>query len=473
MGTTLVLAIVGLAILAAGVLIGRYYVPDDRALKRSARHADAYMRAIDHLLARDRDAAINELRAVVAENVNKIEPYFALAALFRARGEWERAIRVHQAIALRKDSSKADKLRARYQLGLDFRAAGMPRRATRAMEQAIESEPKHLGALRALTGLYEEQGRFAEAAEVWSRLRRIADQKSPREAHLWAAAAQRAIEVDNIDAARAAVKTARKLSEDDPHVLAATAEVEASRGNPGSASDLLLSAITARPQWAVYLVPALLETERMRLGEPTAETDETALAAQAARNTVELLEGSLAEVGPDPFILIAIAELRSRYDEEAALGDFRDVVALHPELLPARVAAGRLALSRGDADEIRDELLALVGPGGALAWAIDGAWRCGHCGRRDDDFFWRCAGCRQWGTALLDLGRAAQDIPHQPPRERRAAPRGRTLWGRELRALPEPSVEGEHSPEEAAVRMQPGLLGRARRWLTGGFRRDR
>jgi lipopolysaccharide biosynthesis regulator YciM len=472
MGTTLILAIAGLAILAVGVLIGRYYVPDDRGLKRSARHAEAYMRAIDHLLARNRDAAIDELRAVVAENVNKIEPYFALAALFRGRGECERAIRVHQAIALRKDSSKADKLRARYQLGLDFRAAGMPRRATRAMEQVVESDPKHLGALRALTGLYEEQGRFAEAAEMWTRLRKIADQHSPREAHLYAAAAQRAVEVDNVDAARTAVKTASKLAGDDPHVLAAFAEVEAARGNYDAAAERLRQALVITPQWAIYLVPALLEAERQRLGDAADDQAEDALIEQAARNTVDALEATLGQTGADPFLLIAIAELRSHFDPEGALGDFRDIAALNPELLPARVAAGRLALSRGEEGEIRDELIALVGPDGALSWALDGAWRCGHCGRRGDDFFWRCGGCRQWGSAVLDLGRAAQDIPIESPRERRAASRSRTLWGREVRALPEPSVVGEQSPEEAAVSMQPGILGRARRWLTSPFRRD-
>ena len=470
MGATLLLALAGLGILAAGVLIGRYYVPDDRALKRAARHADAYMRAIDHLLSRDREAAIDELRKVVAENVNKIEPYFALASLFRARGEWERAIRVHQAIALRKDSSKADKLKARYQLGLDFRAAGMPRRATRAMEEVIESDPKHLGALRALTGLYEEQGRFAEAAEVWARLRKIAGQDNPREAHLWAAAAQRAIEVDNVEAARSAVKTARKLAEADAHVLAALAEVEAARGNPGGAGERLREALALRPQWAVYLVPALLEVEREQLGGGDDEDPE--LMARAAERTVSAIVALLDQIGADPYLMFAVAELRSHFDPEAALADFRNVAARFPDLLPARVGAGRLALSSGDAGDIRDELIALVGPEGALAWATEGAWRCGVCGRRADDFFWRCGGCRHWGSARLDIGRAAQDVPEQAPRERRGAPRRRSLWGADERALPEPSVQGERSAEEAAVSMRPGLFGRARRWLSGAFRRE-
>ena len=130
MGAALVLLLVGLGAMAAGVLIGRYYVPDDRQLRRTARHSRAYMRALSHLIARDHDTVVNELRGVVEENVDDVEPYFALGAMFRSKGEHERAIRVHQALAVRERDKRKLRQRAMYELGLDFRAAGMPRRAT-------------------------------------------------------------------------------------------------------------------------------------------------------------------------------------------------------------------------------------------------------------------------------------------------------------------------------------------------------
>src|ERR1051325_11874475 len=94
MGAALVLLLVGLGALAAGVLIGRYYVPDDRQLRRTARHSKAYMRALSHLIARDHDTVIDELRGVVEENIEDVEPYFALGAMFRSRGEHEREVRL-------------------------------------------------------------------------------------------------------------------------------------------------------------------------------------------------------------------------------------------------------------------------------------------------------------------------------------------------------------------------------------------
>ena len=185
------LLLVGLGAMAAGVLIGRYYVPDDRQLRRNARHSRAYMRALGHLIARDHDTVIAELRTVVEENIDDVEPYFALGAMFRARGEHERAIRVHQALAVRERERKKLRVRAMYELGMDFRAAGMPRRATRAMEEVLIDEPGHEGALRALAALYEEQARFADAAGLWERIgKRKGDNVADREHHLYTAAGQ-------------------------------------------------------------------------------------------------------------------------------------------------------------------------------------------------------------------------------------------------------------------------------------------
>src|SRR6185503_560494 len=212
MGAALVLLLVGLGCMAAGVLIGRYYVPDDRQLRRTARHARSYMKALSFLIARDHDTVVNELRTVVEENIEDVEPYFALGAMFRSRGEYERAIRVHQALALRERDKRKVRQRAMYELGLDFRAAGMPRRATKAMEEVLLEDPAHEGALRSLAALYEEQARFNESAGLWQRLgRRRGEDLSAREHHLLVAAGQAALERDDLESAKHLLKQAQKL----------------------------------------------------------------------------------------------------------------------------------------------------------------------------------------------------------------------------------------------------------------------
>ena len=491
MGAALVLFLLGFGALAVGVLIGRYYVPDDRMLRRTARHARSYMKAVNHLLARNQDAAIDELRLVVSENIDDIEPYFALGAIFRSRGETERAIRVHQAIELREGSSKKICLRARYELGLDFRAAGMPRRATRAMEDCLAIEGKHEGALRALCGLYEEQGRYAEAASAWRRLyKQLGDgERHGREEHLLVAAAQRAVASGDVDSAKRFLRDAEKLDGDSAHFLAASAELAAARGNYKGASARLRQALAASPDLAPFLVVGLLQAERELA---TAEVDkeqkkadpplgdaarEAEIEKRAFTGAAGILDELVADGSFSPQLRLAAAEMRAPVDPARALDDYRAIAAEQPDLLSARVAAGRMALAdeTGDGtDAVRRELEALVGEkDGALAWAADGVWRCGHCGHRDEAFFWRCASCRRWGSVRLDVGRAAQEPPPPPPRERRQLPRGgptRALLAEA--ALPEPALDSGLSDYELeAASQRRSILSRVGTALSSPFRK--
>ena len=460
--TALILLALGLGGLAAGILVGRYYVPDDRALRRSARHATSYIKTINFLLARDRDAAVEELVAVVADNVNDVEPYFALGALFRNRGEWERAIRVHQAIELRSKENRKLRLRARYQLGLDFRAAGMPRRATQAMEDCLEDNPKLVGALLALCGLYEEQGRFAEAASSWHKIGRLSEQGDPqREHHLLCAAAQRAIENDDTSSAKQLLKDAQAIDASSPHLAVASAELAAASGNWKRASSRLLDALALDPALVRYLAGPLCAAElelqsKKSLGEGRKQ--------EATRGAIARLDALGAEAGGQPLLALAAAEMRAEVNDGDASDSLELLTKENPDLLPARVAAARLALESQDASRISQELSALVGGDGVLESVLEAAWRCAHCQHSSEFFFWRCESCRRWGNARPDTGqsRAPQARRRERRQDHRAA--GLLLSGD---ALPQSRLEAGMSESELARSGQrKSTLGR---WLSGAI----
>ena len=422
MGAALVVLLIALGALAGGVLIGRYYVPDDRMLRRAARHGKAYLRALSHHIARDNDTVIAELRKVVDDNVDDSEPYFALGALFRSKGEHERAIRVHQALAVREAASGKLRLRALYELGLDFRAAGMPRRAGKALEEVLVSEPRHEGALRALCGLYEEQGRFAEAAAAWERLARLRDEAAPRRHHhLLVAAAQRAIADGDLDSARRLLKDARGRGGETAHFLVAASELAAARKDPRAARTRLCQALTAAPELVAYLAPALAAADRELAdgaGKPAVEDDGLVAGGVAAGAAASL--GELAITTGSPYLALAAALAAERAAPDDAVKALRAVAVDTPMYLPARVAAARIALAGGEAGPIATELRALVG---ALAWADGNAWRCTGCGHRAAGFGWRCPACRRWAAFAPEVGRDRAEPAIARPRERRAEPR--------------------------------------------------
>jgi lipopolysaccharide biosynthesis regulator YciM len=433
MSAAMTLALVGLLALLIGLLIGRYYVPDNRQLARTARQADAYARAVNHVLDGQPDAAVAELERIVEEDTDDLEPYFALGALFRSRGEWERAIRVHQVIAQRELKNKQVRRRAFFALGQDFVRAGMPRRATAALEQCLELDSRHERALADLAVLYEEQGRYRDAADTLARLGKLREQPaSLREHHLLVAAAQQAMRgpAADLEQTRKLLREARRISERSVHALVARAELAAAEGDPEAASAHLVEALELAPELAAFLLPGLVDTQRQILMLPAFASEEApdgpSDRERAAAAAAELLEHVIARLGrPDePFLGLALAEVCSHFDPERALAHYRDLARRFPELLPAQVAAARLALAGGDGDDMREALQRLTAPRGVLAWAMDGAWRCSGCGERRDLFFWRCRTCRTWGSVRLELGRDALVAPPPPPWEEPVPVRG-------------------------------------------------
>ena len=89
----------------------------------------AYFKGLNYLLNEQQDQAIDAFIEAVQHDPDTSELHFALGNLFRRRGEYERAVRVHQHLLSRGDLSQADLDRAQHALALDFLKAGLLDRA--------------------------------------------------------------------------------------------------------------------------------------------------------------------------------------------------------------------------------------------------------------------------------------------------------------------------------------------------------
>jgi lipopolysaccharide biosynthesis regulator YciM len=408
-----------------------------------------------------------------------------------------------------------------YELGLDFRAAGMPRRATKAMEEVLLEDPGHEGALRALAALYEEQARFNESAGLWQRLgRRRGEDLSAREHHLLVAAAQAAVAREDLESAKHLLKQAQKLSE-TAHFFTAAAELAAARKNHRGAKERLKQALLADPALVPHLLPRLIEAEQgletapkkprvddladdepPKLAEGTG-TSETSLAvvgetapvvageaAPVVAGTVPLVPddvkpvGSvndrvsalLAEIEAQLGPRLEISLIRAQLVTNGAVSDAMatDLASKFPEALAARVAAARLALAKGDDKSVRQALELLAGDKGSLGWALRGRWQCSSCAQRPGAFSWRCGGCRRWGTLRMETG---IEPPPAASRDRRAAPRGSRpdglLGAASDLSLPSPTLDpGLTEDELARAGTRRSLLDRVGGWFSGAWRRN-
>ncbi len=110
---------------------------DIRQLKLENRQAPkAYFRGLNFLLNEQQDQAIDAFIEAVQNDPDTQELHFALGNLFRRRGEYQRAVRVHEHLLGRGDLSRADRERAQHALAQDFLRAGLLDRAEAALPEA-------------------------------------------------------------------------------------------------------------------------------------------------------------------------------------------------------------------------------------------------------------------------------------------------------------------------------------------------
>src|SRR5436305_8067292 len=92
----------------------RQVVHESRALPRS------YFKGLNFLLNEQPDKAIEAFIEVVKVDPETVELHYALGSLFRRRGEYDRAIRMHQNLIDRADLSAEQRLAALFELGQDY-----------------------------------------------------------------------------------------------------------------------------------------------------------------------------------------------------------------------------------------------------------------------------------------------------------------------------------------------------------------
>ncbi len=106
-----------------------------------------------------------------------IELHFALGALFRRRGEVDRAIRMHRSLVERDDLKEEQRLQALSELGQDYLKAGLLDRAEELFVR-LRGTSRDEEALHYLLEIYQQEKEWRKAID-------IAEHLPDHASHLW------------------------------------------------------------------------------------------------------------------------------------------------------------------------------------------------------------------------------------------------------------------------------------------------
>jgi lipopolysaccharide biosynthesis regulator YciM len=344
----------------------------------------SYFKGLNYLLNEQQDQAIDAFIEAVQSDPDTSELHFALGNLFRRRGEFERAVRVHEHLLSRADLSAADRDRAQHALALDFLKAGLLDRAEVAL-QRLEGTAFEGAARLALLAIYERSRDWAQAAEIAQRMTQAKQgQFANREAHylceqaLQAAATNPEWALDQLDLAiqkapqapRAYLEKAKILDRQQQFEAVDLCLTQLARDCPGYVPlGVLMWANAAQKiqrQAALDLCLQKLYAER-----PSLDLLEARIALLNAREPLQALHDTLAlyeeHLNQEPSLVAAAGWLKAHAQIAPAKGEGDDL----PKTLQRALDRATLPLSR---------------------------YRCAACGFEAKTYFWHCPGCQSWDS---------------------------------------------------------------------------
>lgn len=359
----------GLGWVAARIDI-RQIVSESRALPSS------YFKGLNFLLNEQPDKAIEAFIEVVKVDPETIELHFALGSLFRRRGEYDRAIRMHQNLLERPGLGADQKLTALAELGQDYLKAGILDRAEEAFRK-LEKSPQAAAARRHLLEIYEQEKDWDRAIEMTKLV-----QPDPRDlAQYYCELAAAESAESRPDAARRHLEAALEANRKCVRASLLLGDLEKSQGSLDHAMEHWKRVESQNPAYLALVAQRLLDAYRD---------------AGRAEEGLTLLTGYLERYPSLDLLDTVFQHTLEAKGPEQAYALVRDELKRNPTLLGLDRLLEAQIIAAGSPDKRRDlELVRSLVHGHTRRLA---RYRCETCGFKARQFHWRCPACGGWET---------------------------------------------------------------------------
>lgn len=350
---------------------------DNAALPRS------YFRGLNHLLNDQPDKAIDAFIEVVKLDPETIDLHQALGNLFRRRGEFDRAVRIHTHLLNRADLPARQRSQALEELGQDYLKAGLLDRAEDAFVQLVEDRHHRFDALRALVRIYQTEREWLKAVDCARKLQSEAGESHQVAiSHYYCELASDALRRNALDEAQVAIEQALATNRKSARALILAGDVAIKRGDSEE----------ALRQWR-----RVEETSAEYVPLIAARAADAMAAEGREQEALEWLEQALREA-PSIDLLDVVAHRATAW-RGAAVAEalIAKETQRHPSLLGfERLLEARMANNQNNG-KVDGELQLLSSLLSSHTQKL-ARYRCSKCGFRAREFHWNCPGCTSWDS---------------------------------------------------------------------------
>ena len=336
---------------------------------------------ITHLIAGRAAEAIEDLTRAARLRTDIIAVYLILGDLYRDRGQFDRAIRIHTTLLHRSDLSRAERAQALTSLGEDYRTVGLADRAREAYRQSLDLDSRSLPALKGLLKFEIEERSWTKATEYEEQILRLDPNRSGHTlSFLYYEMGMEALRSDDEKAALRAFQKAVAVNERAFPAQLFLGDLHHKEGRLEKAAECW--------EKIVDLKPSLLHLVFDRL--------EQAYADEGDSGRIDMLCHRIAERNPSDWrvrLLLAHRE-NDRGNPEAAYRHLLEAAKIHPGSASVQREIWRMTAQRGLDRKVAREMTELDRSGDLF---VD-PYVCTTCRFRTKAYVWRCPQCHDWDT---------------------------------------------------------------------------
>ncbi|GAB3751175.1 lipopolysaccharide assembly protein LapB [Lysobacter olei] len=364
---------------ASGWVIGRRG-GERHSSTQISRLSTTYFRGLNYLLNEQPDKAIDLFLHIAELDKDTFETQVALGHLFRRRGEVDRAIRLHQALAQRPGLNDAQKIQALLALGEDYMRAGLLDRAETVFGDLAALDARAPLALRHLIGIYQAERDWDKAIENARQFEAATGESMGKLiAQFECEIAERHRSAGDMGAARAAVVRAYEADANSVRAGMIEGRIETESGNDAGAIRAFERAARVDPDYLPDILPLLLACYE-QVGDTPGARKFLAEMTEHYRGISPVL-ALTRMVEADDGVPAARAYLAQQLKD-------RPSVRGEAALIDLSLAEGAdPTATLNDLKHITDQLL-----------VRNPSYRCNRCGFGARSHHWQCPSCKEWGS---------------------------------------------------------------------------
>lgn len=351
----------------------------DQRQREQEQRPGTYYKGINLLLNDQPDKAIDAFIEVVKLDPETIELHHALGNLFSRRGEFDRAVRIHNHLLNREDLPSHERSLALFELGNDYLKAGIYDRAEESFQRLLKEPEYRLDAMRALLKIYCTEKEWNKAIEIANTLEKQAGENHQVEmGHFHCELAGLAMRAKHFDQAKLELEKALQVDRKSVRALIMLGNSSMLNNDPNAALQYWSQVEKVSPEHLTLVMVQMAQAY-----EAIGQHDQA----------MNLINRALEDHSSVETLSIALDLIIKSEGEKAAEKFLKEELGRRPTLW-AYEKLSELRLKANPEDSELQLLTALLKP----YVSRPGRYRCSHCGFKAKGFQWLCPGCSSWGS---------------------------------------------------------------------------